>query len=137
MSTGIVRKLSEKEENYLLKEQVKELYEAINTFIDSCPADVKTIIESAKLTTVVGRYLRNYDYERKLKTLNLTDEFIKELDYRDIQEKINIDKKEVKRKVREFDFTEYEKDILISGFSGCIKSFLDRHQQQFNKKVGV
>lgn len=113
-----------------LKKQVKDLYEALNFEIENVTEGDKfarTIINIAKKSPIIKYKLEAKEGIREIKRRKLTNEYIKIFDSFDIHEALNIEIKEAKKKIKNFDFTTKEKNIILKEFSGEAKSFLDRY----------
>lgn len=116
-----------------LKKQVKDLYEALNFEIENVKEGdkfVRTIINIAKKSPIIKYKLEASSGIREIKRRRLTNEYIKRFDSFDIHEALNIEIKEAKKKLKKFDFTVKEKNIILNQFSGVAPSFL----KEYNNK---
>lgn len=110
-----------------LKLQIKDLYEVLNFYIENVENSEKHInyiIQMAKLSQIIKRSLENRESIREIKKRKLTNEYIRKFNSFDIHEALNISKKEANKKIRNFDFTTKEKNIIMNTFNGCAKDFL-------------
>ena len=113
-----------------LKKQVKDLYEVLNYAIEKINGEdkfVRMIINIAKKSSTIKYKLEAKEGIREIKRRKLTNEYIKRFNSFDIHEALNIEIKEAKKKIKNFDFTTKEKNIILNRFSGEAKSFLDRY----------
>lgn len=113
-----------------LKKQIKDLYEALNYEIENVKEGdkiVRMIIGFAKISPIIKHKLEAKEGIREIKRRKLTNEYIKRFNSFDIHEALNIEIKEAKKKIKNFDFTTKEKNIILKEFSGEAKSFLDRY----------
>ncbi|WP_288222521.1 hypothetical protein [uncultured Clostridium sp.] len=116
-----------------LKQQVKDLCEVLNFCIDNMSgADkyIKTIINIAKIYPNAKWKLESMECMREIKKRKLTNEYIRKFDNLDIQEALKISKKEASKKIKDFDFTTKEKNIIMNTFKGCAKGFLLKHEKK-------
>lgn len=110
-----------------LKQQVKDLCSALNFCIESMSgADeyISLIIKFAKIEPNTKFKLESIEGVREIKKRKLTNEYIKRFDSFDIQEALNISIKEAKKKIKNFDFTVKEKNIILNNFKGGSQIFL-------------
>ncbi len=110
-----------------LKHQVKDLYNELNKHIDYSPKLVEFVLKMTKLNKEIRFKLDNKASLREIKRRKLTNEYIKKFNSFDIHEALNIEIKEAKKKIKNFDFTTKEKNIILNRFSGGAKNFLDRY----------
>ncbi len=113
-----------------LKKQIKDLYEALNYEIENVKEGdkiVRMIIGFSKISPIIKYKLEAKEGIREIKRRKLTNEYIKRFDSFDIHEALNIEIKEAKKKIKNFDFTTKEKNIILNRFSGVAKDFLDRY----------
>ncbi len=82
---------------------------------------------------MVERKIEGREGVREIKKRRLTNEFIKTLETFDVHEALEIDIKEARKKLKNFDFTTKEKNIITNKFRGDIPSFL----KEFASKNGV
>lgn len=111
-----------------LRNQVKDLYEVLNYALENMTgADkfIETIIKLTKINPVLKYKLEAKEGIREIKRRKLTNEYIKKFNSFDIHEALNIEIKEAKKKIKNFDFTTKEKNIILKEFSGGAKDFLD------------
>lgn len=110
-----------------LKRQVKDLYEVLNKLIKYSPKTVEFVVKVATVSEKVQSGLENKSNIREIKKRRLTDNFIKDLYPFDIHEALNIEIKDARKKLENFDFTTKEKNIILNTFSGNIKYFLKEY----------
>lgn len=113
-----------------LKKQVKDLYEALNFYIDNVNDSskyIEFIIKISKTSSIVKDYLEAREGMREIKRRKLTNEYIKRFGSFSIHEALNIEIKEARKKIKNFDFTIKEKNIILKTFNGGAKDFLDRY----------
>ena len=96
-----------------LKRQIKDLNEVLIEYAEHSPSIVEFAL---KIVTV------EKNIERKL-----TDQYIKRFNTFDIHEALNIDIKEARKKLKNFDFTIKEKNIILDTFYGGAESFLKEY----------
>jgi len=113
-----------------LKYQVKDLYNELNECIEHSPNIVKFVLKMAKISEHIESSLDNGINAREIKRKKLIDEFIKTHKPFDIHEALNIDIKEARKKLRYFDFTTKEKNIILNRFKGGAKSFLNSYRKE-------
>lgn len=110
-----------------LKHQVKDLYNELNECIDHSPRIVEFVLKVAKASKTIECELNNGIYMREIKRRKLTNDFIKTCNHFDIHEALNIDIKEARKKLKNFDFTIKEKNIILDTFKGGAERFLNRY----------
>ncbi|SCI53557.1 Uncharacterised protein [uncultured Clostridium sp.] len=110
-----------------LKHQVKDLYNELNECIEHSPRIVEFVLSMAKVSNKIERELNNGIYMREIKRRKLTNDFIKELIPYDIHEALDIEIKEARKKLKNFDFTIKEKNIILDTFKGGAERFLNRY----------
>lgn len=108
-----------------LKQQVNDLHKTLMELIEVSPNVVQRSISILKVNQLVKIRLEGNIALRKLKELNLENEFIKSCNTFDIQEALNISKLQAKHKLKEFNFSINEIDTIINIYRGSIGSFLN------------
>lgn len=108
-----------------LKQQVNDLHKTLIELIEVSPNVVQRSISILKVNQLVKIGLEGNIALRKLKELNLENEFIKSCNTFDIQEALNISKLQAKRKLKDFNFSINEVDTIINKYKGSIGSFLN------------
>lgn len=114
-----------------LRNQVKDLYEVLNYALENMTGadkSIETIIKLTKINPVLKYKLESKENIREIKKRKLTNEYIKRFNSFDIHEALDIEIEDAKKKVKNFDFTTKEKNIILEKFSGGAKNFLDRHK---------
>lgn len=110
-----------------LKHQAKDLYNVLIECIEHSPDLAKSIINRTKVNSHIRNRVDSGIYMREIKRRKLTNDFIKSHEAFDIHEALNIDIKEARRKLKKFDFTTNEKNIILNTFKGGAESFLNRY----------
>lgn len=110
-----------------LKHQVKDLYNVLLECIEHSPNVTESILNITKRHGFIEQKIDNGIYLREIKRKKLENEFIKTHRPFDIHEALSIDIKEARKKIKNFDFTTKEKNIILNTFSGGAKTFLDRY----------
>lgn len=110
-----------------LKHQVKDLYNELNECIDHSPSIVKFVLNMAKISNTIERSLNNKANAREIKRRKLINEYIKTFNNFDIHEALEIDMKEARKKIKNFDFTTKEKNIILNRFCGGAERFLKEY----------
>ena len=123
------------------KNKIEALYHALYYFTEMYWNDYSTNIEkmlerliiyisqeNKELKNDIERTERNFKAYHRVKELNLIDEFIKDTcawKY-DISEALKISTRKATNKIKKFDFTEEEKDIILKTYCGSAYYFLER-----------
>lgn len=110
-----------------LRQQVKDLYNGLIECIEHSPSVAEDIINITKIHSKIKFEIDNGIYLREIKRRKLTNEFIKTHRPFDIHEALNIDIKEARKKLKNFDFTIKEKNIILDSFKGEAENFLNRY----------
>ena len=110
-----------------LREQVDALHSVLIELIEKNPSTVKRVVNISKFSTFVKIKLENEIALRKLKAMSLEKEFVKGCCAFDIHESLNINMKEAKHKLKNFDFSTSEIDTIANRYKGSIQSFLDKN----------
>ena len=110
-----------------LKHQAKDLYNVLIECIEHSPGLAESIINITKIHSHIRHRIDNGIYLREIKRRKLTNDFIKTHRPFDIHEALNIDIKEARKKLKNFDFTIKEKNIILSKFYGGAESFLKKY----------
>ena len=122
------------------KDKIEALYHALYYFTEMYWNDYSTNIEkmlerliiyisqeNKELKNDIERTERNFKAYHRVKELNLIDEFIKDTcawKY-DISEALKISTRKATNKIKKFDFTEEEKDIILKKYSGSAYCFFE------------
>ena len=122
------------------KDKIEALYHALYYFTEMHWNDYSTNIEkmlerliiyisqeNKELKNDIERTERNFKAYHRIKELNLIDEFIKDTcawKY-DISEALKISTRKATNKIKKFDFTEEEKDIILKKYCGSAYYFLE------------
>lgn len=110
-----------------LKQQVKDLYHALNSYAEigeNSEKHIKFIIKMAKLSQMIRSDLERKEAVREIKKRKLTNKFIQTFNSFDIREALEINIKEAREKVKNNNFTTKEKNIIINEFEGCCPGFI-------------
>lgn len=107
-----------------LKHQIKDLYNVLNECVEHSPSIVKFVIKMAMASKYIEIKLNARAHMREIKRNKLTNDFIKKHKPFDIHEALNIDIKEAREKLKNFDFTAQEKNIILNKFCSDAESFL-------------
>lgn len=123
------------------KNKIEALYHALYYFTEMYWNDYSTNIEkmlerliiyisqeNKELKNDIERTERNFKAYHRVKELNLIDEFIKDTcawKY-DVSEALKISTRKATNKIKKFDFTEEEKDIILKTYCGSAYYFLER-----------
>ena len=123
------------------KDKIEALYKALYWFTEiswcsSYNVTIEKMIESlihiAKTNETLKNSIeineRNFRAYHRVKELNLIDEFVKDTcawKY-DVSEALNISTRKATNKIKKFDFTEEEKDIILKTYCGSAYYFLER-----------
>lgn len=107
-----------------LKKQIKDLNEVLNKMVEYYSDDVEFALKIIKIDFNINREMERRFYTREIKRRKLTNKFIKRLCVYDVHEGLDIDMKLARKKLKNFDFTTKEKNILLENYSGGAKSFL-------------
>ena len=123
------------------KDKIEALYHALYYFTEMYWNDYSTNIEkmlerliiyisqeNKELKNDIERTERNFKAYHRVKELNLIDEFIKDTcawKY-DVSEALKISTRKATNKIKKFDFTEEEKDIILKTYCGSAYYFLER-----------
>ena len=122
-----------------LKAKVRDLYEVLNCFIDTYQNDeyvvnyINHILIVSKINHVVERKIECREAVREIQKRKLKNEYIKTLEAFDVHEALGIDIKEARKKLKNFDFTTKEKNMIINKFKGGVSEFL----KNFTSNTGV
>lgn len=107
--------------------QVKDLYEVLNFYIknvENSEKHIEFIIKMAKLSKIIKMQLEDREAVREIKKRKLTNDFIKIFDSSEVEEALEIDIKEARRKLKNNDFTVKERNIIMNTFRGCAPGFI-------------
>lgn len=115
-----------------LKHQVKDLYNELNECIDHSPSVVEFILKIAKSSKIIRESLNSKANAREIKRRKLTNEYIKRFNSFDIHEALEINMKKANEKLKNFDFTTKEKNIILNSFCGGAESFLKEYSGEKN-----
>lgn len=122
------------------KDKIEALYKALCWFTElhwnDYNANIEKVLESLIKVAKTNRNLkesieqneRNFKAYHRVKELNLIDEFVKDTcvwKY-DISEALKISTRKATNKIKKFDFTEEEKDIILKTYCGSAYYFLER-----------
>lgn len=107
-----------------LKHQVKDLNNILLECIEHSPNLVESLLKLVKVHGYIKHKLNNEIYLREMKKRKLTNEYIKTFNVFDIKEALEIDKKEAKKKLKSFDFTIREKNIILNKYKSGAERFL-------------
>lgn len=110
-----------------LKRQIKDLNEVLIEYAEHSPSIVEFALKIVTVEKNIERKLNNRKYKREIKRRKLTNDFIKARRPFDIHEALNIDIKEARKKLKNFDFTIKEKNIILDTFCGEAESFLKEY----------
>lgn len=110
-----------------LKRQIKDLNEVLIEYAEHSPSIVEFVLKMVTISKNIERKLNNRKYKREIKRRKLTNDFIKARRPLDIHEALNIDIKEARKKLKNFDFTIKEKNIILDTFCGEAESFLKEY----------
>lgn len=122
-----------------LKQQVKDLYNALTSYIETSKNSekhIKFIIKIAKLSKIIKNDLESREAIREIKKRKLTNKFIQTFDSFDIQEALEINIQEAMEKVKNNNFTTKEKNIIINEFRGCCPGFIKNIDTKLIKTYG-
>ena len=110
-----------------LKRQIKDLNEVLIQYAEHSPSIVEFVLKIVTVNKSIERGLDNRKYKREIKKRKLTDQYIKTFNSFDIHEALNINIKEARKKLKNFDFTIKEKNIILDTFNGGAERFLKRY----------
>ena len=110
-----------------LKRQIKDLNEVLIEYAEHSPSIVEFALKIVTVEKNIERALDNEKCKREIKRRKLTNDFIKARRPFDIHEALNIDIKEARKKLKNFDFTIKEKNIILDTFYGGAESFLKEY----------
>ena len=110
-----------------LKNQAKDLYNVLIECIEHSPNLAENVINITKIYGHIKYKIDSGIYLREIKRRKLQNEFIKTHRPFDIHEALNIDIKDARKKLKNFDFTIKEKNIILDSFKGGAESFLNRY----------
>lgn len=110
-----------------LKHQAKDLYNVLIEYIEHSPSLAESIINITKIHSHIRHKIDSGIYLREIKRRKLTNDFIRKHKPFDIHEALNIDIKEARKKLKNFDFTIKEKNIILDTFCGGAESFLKEY----------
>ena len=116
-----------------LELQIKDLNEVLLECLNHSPNVPESLIKIVKSNNGLKIMLEGREGVRELKKRRLTNKYIKTLGAFDIHEALEIDIKEARKKLKNFNFTIKEKNIIIKRFRGGVPSFL----KNFKSKNGV
>ena len=110
-----------------LKRQIKDLNKILIEYVEHSPSVVEFALKMVTISKNIERALDNEKCKREIKRRKLTNDFIKARRPFDIHEALNIDIKEARKKLKKFDFTIKEKNIILDAFCGGAESFLKEY----------
>ena len=110
-----------------LKRQIKDLNKVLIEHIEHSTSVVEFVLKMVTISKNIEGALDNEKYKREIKRRKLTNDFIKARRPFDIHEALNIDIKEARKKLKNFDFTIKEKNIILDTFYGGAESFLKEY----------
>lgn len=114
------------------KEKIEILSSALNWYVNytgstKLPEAIICIVKSKEIIKKdMEMQEQKYKAVKELKKLNLVDEFISTCNSFDIHEALEISKRKATYKLKNFDFSEKEKDIILKKYRGDVFCYLER-----------
>lgn len=109
-----------------LRHQVNDLNEILLEIMEYNPSIVERFIMISRTNSFIRMRLESSIAFRKIKSLNMEDEFIKYCSVFDIHEALNISIIEAKYKLKYFDFSLEEKNKILKRLKCSMNSFIDK-----------
>lgn len=110
-----------------LKKQVRYLNEVLLKNIEYNPGIVESAIKFTRVIWYIDEEFKARENIQEIKKRKLVDMFMRKFESIDIQEALEIDKKEAESKLKSLKFTTKEKNIILQYFRGDAERFLTRY----------
>ena len=111
-----------------IKEKIEILYKALNWCADNQLSSeiVEHLFETTKKYGNLGFYIKGLEAIEEMKKLNLVDNFINTCNSFDISEALEISKRKATYKLKNFNFTDKEKDIILNTYYRSVLVYLTK-----------